>query len=160
MIALHRGYGMVGVASLSHDGNLLAEVIQALGYEVVRGSTSKGALRVLRACGERIKRGLRPALAVDGPRGPERCIQAGAEALARTYDVPVVFGVVHASGYRLSSWDRFLIPWPFALVRVEYGVWHGERSLLQAWAALDPGARGPGPGSTPRSSSRPRDTGL
>lgn len=154
MIALHRGYGMVGVASLSRDGNLLAETIAALGYEVVRGSTSKGGTAVLRACKVRLQAGKRPALAVDGPRGPAKHIQGGAETLARIGRVPVVFGVIRARGFRARSWDKFLVPWPFARVRVEYGVWQGGGSLAAAWAVLDSEARashaaGEPPGPTP-----------
>lgn len=141
MIALHRGYNMVGVASLSRDGNLLADTISALGYEVVRGSTSKGGTAVLRACKARLQGGQLPALAVDGPRGPAKHVQGGAEALARIGRVPVVFGVVRAAGFRARSWDKFLVPWPFARVRIEYGVWRGTGTLVEAWSALDSEAR-------------------
>lgn len=142
MIALHRGYGMVGIASLSRDGNLLADTIAALGYDVVRGSTSKGGTAVLRACKARLQAGQSPALAVDGPRGPAKHVQGGAEALGRIGHVPVVFGVVRAAGFRARSWDKFLVPWPFARVQIEYGVWRGAGSLAEAWAVLDGEARG------------------
>ncbi|MFZ5480375.1 MAG: DUF374 domain-containing protein, partial [Myxococcota bacterium] len=55
MIALHRGMGLVGVASRSRDGELLARVLARLGYDVVRGSSSRGGAGVLRAC-ERVLR--------------------------------------------------------------------------------------------------------
>ncbi|MFZ5481245.1 MAG: hypothetical protein ACOZNI_31085, partial [Myxococcota bacterium] len=49
-------------------------------------------------------------------------VRPGAEALARRSGVPVVCGVVLARGFRLRTWDRFLIPFPFARVRVRYAV--------------------------------------
>jgi lysophospholipid acyltransferase (LPLAT)-like uncharacterized protein len=122
MIALHRGMGLVGVASRSRDGDLLAGVLAALGFAVVRGSSSRGGFEVLRACERAIAEGRSPALAVDGPRGPHHHVQPGAAVLARRADVPVVCGVVLARGLRLPTWDRFLIPWPFARVRIAYRV--------------------------------------
>lgn len=140
LILLHRRPGIVGVASMSRDGAILAGVLAALGFGVIRGSSSKGAMAVLWACRDAIRRGESPALAVDGPRGPAKRIQPGAEALARANRVPLVFVSARARGLRLSSWDRFLIPWPFAKVQVRYGVWRGEGSLAEAWADIEPEA--------------------
>lgn len=136
MIALHRGLGIVGVTSLSRDGTLVAEVLRRLGYEVVRGSSSRGGVGALLACRDVLRRGQRPALAVDGPRGPAMSVQPGAEGLARGEGVPVVFGRVEARGWRARSWDRFLVPWPFARVRLRYGVWRpGDGPLAGAMGA-------------------------
>ncbi len=141
MIALHRGMGIVGVTSLSRDGQLVADVLGRLGYDVVRGSSSRGGIEVIIRCRDAVRAGKRPALAVDGPRGPQFSVQPGAEALATRAAVPVVWGRVEAAGWRARSWDRFLLPWPFARVRVRYGVWHpghgelGEAMVLPAVAA-------------------------
>jgi hypothetical protein len=138
MIALHRGLGLVGIASRSRDGGIVAGVLSRLGYPVLRGSTSRGGLDVLRAAIGAIREGGRPAFAVDGPRGPAGTVHPGAEAIARRGGVPVVYGVVHAAGYHARSWDRFFVPWPFARVAVRYGVWRaGEgRTLEEAMRAL------------------------
>ncbi len=122
MIALHRRHGLVGMASLSKDGEIVARVLGRLGYAVIRGSTSSGGAQALRAALLAVRRGGRPALAVDGPRGPRHTVQPGAEALARMARVPVVFGEAEGAGLRLGTWDRFWIPWPFARVRVRYRV--------------------------------------
>lgn len=139
LIVLHRGEGVVGLASLSKDGELLAAVLRRLGYGVVRGSTSRGGVGALRAAEAALREGGRPALAVDGPRGPRGTVHPGAEALARRGGVPVVFATVEARGARLRSWDRFLVPWPFARVRVRYGTWRpGEGTLAEAMGRLAP----------------------
>lgn len=136
MIARHRHLGLTAMISLSNDGSFLLRVIEALGYQAVRGSTSKGAMAALRAARRVLQGGGRPTLAVDGPRGPEKQVQPGAETLARLEGVPVVYGWVEAKGLRLRSWDRFLIPWPFAKVRIAYGVWRvGEGTLAEAMQA-------------------------
>ena len=135
MIALHRGQNLVALTSLSRDGGLVAAVLLRLGYSVLRGSTSRGGAEALMACVLALREGRCPALAVDGPRGPAGSVAPGAEALARAGRVPVVFGRVVAAGWRARSWDRFLVPWPFARVVIEYGVWNaGEGPLAGAMA--------------------------
>ena len=129
MVALHRdrastgGSALVGLASRSSDGDLIAHALTALGYEVIRGSSSRGGVAALRSALGALARGGSPALAVDGPRGPAGVVQPGAEALAVRQSVPVIWGRVEARGWRARSWDRTLVPWPFARVRIRYGVW-------------------------------------
>ncbi len=135
MIALHRGRPFVAMISLSRDGGLLARVLGHLGYEVLRGSTSRGGREALMQSLLALREGKCPVLAVDGPRGPAGSVAPGAAALAKAAHVPVVFGRVVAAGWRARSWDRFLVPWPCARVVVEYGVWtEGEGTLEEAMA--------------------------
>ncbi len=129
MVALHRdpsltgGAPLVGLASQSSDGEIVAAALRALGYRVIRGSSSRGGATALRAAARALADGQSPALAVDGPRGPAGVAQPGAEALATRAGMPIVWGRVEANGWRAGSWDRTLLPWPFAKVRVRYGVW-------------------------------------
>jgi len=124
LVALHRHMRMVGMASLSRDGQLLSDVVQRLGYRVIRGSTSRGTLRVGRAALRALQQeGASLALAVDGPRGPRRKVQEGAVAFAAMAGRPLVFLAVHAApAWRARSWDRFLVPLPFARVELRYGL--------------------------------------
>jgi lysophospholipid acyltransferase (LPLAT)-like uncharacterized protein len=136
MIALHRSKGLTGVASLSKDGELLAGVLQKLGYGVIRGSSSRGGAGVLREGLKLLKSGGKLALAVDGPRGPAKTVQPGAELLATRCGVPVVFGVAEGTGIRLKSWDSFWIP--LGTVQIRYGVWHpGTGTLQEAMLQLE-----------------------
>jgi lysophospholipid acyltransferase (LPLAT)-like uncharacterized protein len=137
MVALHRHQGLVGLASRSRDGALVAAVLGALGYPVIRGSSSSEGAAALRAAKHVITLGQSPAFAVDGPRGPASIVKPGAEALARRAGVPVVYGVAAARGVRLHTWDHFLVPWPFARVQVRYGVWRaGEGTLEEGISTL------------------------
>jgi lysophospholipid acyltransferase (LPLAT)-like uncharacterized protein len=139
MVLLHRDMGMVGVTSLSRDGDVVAAVLARLGYGVVRGSSSKGGADAMVACLMALREGARPVLAVDGPRGPAGSVKSGAERLAEAEGVPIVYGRVRARGWRARSWDRFLVPWPFARVEVEYGVWKpGDGPFREAFARLPP----------------------
>ena len=123
MIRAHAHRGFVGLASRSLDGELLAQVIARFGYEVVRGSSSRGGASAIRECIRALERGASPALAIDGPRGPRHVPHPGAIAIAMRTGRPILFGVALPSrAWRLQSWDRFEIPGPRAEIRIRYGV--------------------------------------
>jgi lysophospholipid acyltransferase (LPLAT)-like uncharacterized protein len=123
MIYAHRDQRFAGMASRSRDGELLARIIQRLGYRVLRGSTSRGGASALREAQRLLFEGVSPALAVDGPRGPRHQPAPGAVALAARAERPIVYGVCHAAPViRLQSWDRFEIPLPFARIDIHYGL--------------------------------------
>jgi len=122
MVPLHAHLGLVGMASQSRDGDLLAEIIRGFGFGVIRGSSRRGGARAVRQAVRGLERCISPVLAVDGPRGPRRVVQPGAAAIASLASVPVVYGVAWAShAIRLRTWDRFQIPLPGARVVVAYG---------------------------------------
>jgi lysophospholipid acyltransferase (LPLAT)-like uncharacterized protein len=107
--------------SASRDGELIARVTEHLGYEPVRGSTSKGSLGATRRLVAALRAGERTAITPDGPRGPRRQAQAGLVAAARLSGRPVVaLGIGVARCWRLPSWDRFAIPVPFSRVCYAY----------------------------------------
>jgi hypothetical protein len=116
-----RGRGIRILESRSRDGEISARVHDRLGFRTIRGSTSRGAApAVLQAL-----RGLDSgdlAVTPDGPRGPRACFQAGAIFVAAHSGLPLVpVGCDADRGWHLSSWDRFLIPAPFARVRLVIG---------------------------------------
>jgi lysophospholipid acyltransferase (LPLAT)-like uncharacterized protein len=123
MIRAHAHRGFVGLASKSLDGELLAQVIARFGYEVVRGSSSRGGATAIRECIRALERGASPALAIDGPRGPRHVPHPGVIAIAMQTGRPIIFGVSSPSrAWRLRSWDRFEIPTPGAEIRIRYDV--------------------------------------
>jgi hypothetical protein len=110
------------LVSRSRDGQWAALVARWLGFGVVRGSSSRGAVSGAMALVRRLLRGEAAAIAVDGPRGPGYRAGDGALRLARRAGVPLVPVVASCSrGLQLSTWDRLLIPAPFATVRVCFG---------------------------------------
>jgi lysophospholipid acyltransferase (LPLAT)-like uncharacterized protein len=156
----HAGQGVVGMASRSRDGDLLAGVIERLGYGVVRGSTSQGGPMALRGCLRALRGGRSVAIAVDGPRGPRHQIAPGAAALAVLSQRPVVCARASARWRRqLSTWDRFEIPGPGARVTVRYAALrpHGDAAALTAAIGIalrgltEPNAPAPGTAPRPRS---------
>ena len=62
------------------------------------------------------------AITPDGPQGPREVMKVGTAILASRSALPVVpIGVGISRAWRMSSWDRFTIPHPFARVHLDYG---------------------------------------
>jgi lysophospholipid acyltransferase (LPLAT)-like uncharacterized protein len=119
----HEGARRVRVlASRSRDGQMIAEFAQRFGLDVTRGSSSRGGLDALRELTRAVRAGEDVAMVPDGPRGPARRLQAGIVALAAVTGAPIVpVGIAARPARRLSSWDRFMIPIPFARCAVVFG---------------------------------------
>ena len=88
----------------------------------MRGSTSRGAARALLGASRALESGFDIAVTVDGPRGPAGVVTPGASVISHRTGAPMVPTAASASSaWRLRSWDRFLVPKPFARVIVVYG---------------------------------------
>jgi len=123
LLYAHRDEAMVLLISRHRDGGYLADLAERLGYRFVRGSTQRGGdvglLGIVRA----LKSGSVVAVTPDGPRGPLERVKPGVVAAAQHAGVPIIPGTASVSrAWRLSSWDRFFIPKPFATIEVVYGV--------------------------------------
>jgi lysophospholipid acyltransferase (LPLAT)-like uncharacterized protein len=122
LIWLHRGEGVRLLISEHRDGEIIARVAHAIGYQTVRGSTKKGGGRALLALTRALENGEEAAVTPDGPRGPARVSQPGALVAAARASVVILPTVAHARrAWRMNSWDSFLVPQPFARVTVAYG---------------------------------------
>jgi hypothetical protein len=118
----HRNRGIAALISEAQDGQYLAGFAASLGYGLIRGSSSRGASRALRGAIRALQQGIPVGITPDGPRGPRRMAKAGAVAAAARTGAMVL--PVHANArpaWRARSWDGFLVPAPFAWVRVAYG---------------------------------------
>ena len=118
----HRKQGVAVVISEHRDGEIIAQIAERLGYTTVRGSSSRGGGRALIGLMRAVEGGRDGAVTPDGPRGPAHVFAPGAAIAAQRTGVPLL--PIRASAtraWRLKSWDRFLVPKPFATVRVVYG---------------------------------------
>lgn len=108
--------------SASRDGDLLTDAVQRFGYDVVRGSSSRlGASAILQLT-EVLASGRDVVITPDGPRGPVYELGPGIIFLAQKSGAPVVpINLEYSRCWRLGSWDRFIVPQPFAKVRVLIG---------------------------------------
>jgi lysophospholipid acyltransferase (LPLAT)-like uncharacterized protein len=118
----HRSEPIAVVISEHRDGEIIARICERFGYETVRGSSSRGASRALIGLVRAVASGLNGAVTPDGPRGPAHVFAPGAAIASQRTGAPILPIRVRASrAWRLRSWDRFLIPKPFARVDILYG---------------------------------------
>lgn len=124
LLPLMMRYASAGVATMiSHhrDGEIAAAVVRALGSRVVRGSSSSGGGAALEALVKLGLEGWPIAITPDGPRGPARHSKPGVVRLAARCGLPIVPTAAQpVSGWRLRSWDRFVVPRPFTVIHVEF----------------------------------------
>ncbi len=114
--------------SASRDGNMLADLVQRFGFDVVRGSSSRQGATAILQLTEVLASGRDVVITPDGPRGPAYQIGAGLAFLSQKSGVPVLpVNMEYSSYWRLKSWDRFILPRPFSTVRVIVGKPHQVR---------------------------------
>src|SRR5436305_3036494 len=122
LLWFHRDQGVLVLISEHRDGELVARAAASLGFGLIRGSTTRGAGRALISMTRELQAGREIAITPDGPKGPARKFAPGALVAAQRADsfiVPVV--AVADRAWHLRSWDRFMIPKPFARVTIAYG---------------------------------------
>jgi lysophospholipid acyltransferase (LPLAT)-like uncharacterized protein len=119
LLAAARRRPALVMVSHSKDGAIQTGVMSRLGFRVVRGSTSRGALRATKTIVEELRaRELDAVFAADGPRGPQHQAKPGAAKVAELAGallVPLASAASHCFVLR-GAWDRFEIPLPFARV--------------------------------------------
>jgi lysophospholipid acyltransferase (LPLAT)-like uncharacterized protein len=118
----HRRQAIAIVVSEARDGQYLADFAASLGYRAVRGSSTRGGARALLGAVRELQTGYSVAFTPDGPRGPRRELKPGVVAAAQRGGGVVV--PLHAEAdraWRLDSWDRMVIPKPWARIRIAYG---------------------------------------
>jgi lysophospholipid acyltransferase (LPLAT)-like uncharacterized protein len=109
--------------SASRDGDAGTDLAHRMGVKTVRGSSSRGGGAALLAM-DRLMREHKAIVGIllDGPRGPRRQAKPGPSMLSAMVQIPVTPVAAYPSScWRLRSWDRTLIPRPFALIRVILG---------------------------------------
>lgn len=117
-----RDRGYVVMISRSNDGDLQNAVFSSLGFESVRGSSGRGGERALVAAIRALRDGKVMAMTPDGPRGPSGVVQPGVVLMAqRSGALLVPTGIAARPNRRARSWDRFLIPLPFARALIVFG---------------------------------------
>ncbi|MDQ6717600.1 MAG: lysophospholipid acyltransferase family protein [Gemmatimonadota bacterium] len=118
----HRNERIAVLISEHRDGELVARLAQSLGYRLIRGSSTRGGERALLGLVRDLRDGGEVAITPDGPRGPAFKYAPGALIAAQRSGAAILPIAAHATrAWRLRSWDRFLIPKPFARVTVAYG---------------------------------------
>ena len=116
------GYRHVTVMiSRSRDGEYAARAAAWLGFKNVRGSSTRGGSQALKGMVQRIRDGEIGGMLADGPQGPARVAKLGSVVMARDAGVPLIPVLWGADRcWTFNSWDRCLVPKPFARVVIFY----------------------------------------
>lgn len=111
------------VASRHKDGRMMARLQRLFGLRAIYGSTSDGAVAVMRE-GVRVIReqNISMCVPVDGPSGPSLRVQDGALYFARMTGAPIVPCCFSCSRpIYMDRWDKFMIPKLFGTLSVDIG---------------------------------------
>ena len=109
LIYLKRRLNIIALVSQSDDGDLLAGVLERMGLETARGSSSRGGVKALLAAARRMREsGICGCVTVDGPRGPRHEVKEGAIFLAARADAPLTLEQIEAyTAQEENPWPRF-----------------------------------------------------
>jgi len=107
--------------SRSFDGELIARTLGLLGYNSVRGSSSRGGAAGLMAMRDALAAGEPVVFTADGPRGPIYQTKIGPVKLAAMTGAAIgSFYLLPQRAWAMRSWDRFMVPMPFSRVVVSW----------------------------------------
>lgn len=124
------GYGslvipgrLATVVSQSNDGEIIAQVLERIGFATARGSSTRGGLKALMGLKKLMEQGLLGVITVDGPRGPRHKVKDGAVYLAHRTGALLFPVRSRPSSLHVfeRSWDKFQLPLPFCRCPVFLG---------------------------------------
>jgi lysophospholipid acyltransferase (LPLAT)-like uncharacterized protein len=117
MPVAYRGAKLCTMNSQHRDGEIATRALARWGIRSVRGSATRGGASGFMQLVNAYRTGYDLAVVPDGPRGPRYVVKRGVVQLARATGAPI-FPVTYAASRkrRLRSWDRLIIPLPFARV--------------------------------------------
>ncbi len=108
--------------SKSRDGDIVAPFAFRRGCLAVRGSSSKGGKSALEKLIAHVKGNGLAFHFLDGPTGPMGKVKPGVIKLAKQTGAVLFPARVRADkAWFFHSWDRFMLPKPFARVEIQFG---------------------------------------
>ena len=101
--------------STHRDGWIIARAMTYFDIDTISGSSSKGGAGAFRRAARFLRHAGVLGITPDGPRGPAMRASDGVIAIARLTGAPVL-PLAYSTSRRmvLGSWDRFVLPLPFA----------------------------------------------
>jgi lysophospholipid acyltransferase (LPLAT)-like uncharacterized protein len=103
--------------SENRDGEMIAKIAKLFNCGSIRGSSSKGAAKVLINTLKELKIGNDIAITPDGPRGPRYSIADGIVAISQKSGKNIrCFNAIPSRYWQFKSWDKFVLPKPFGKI--------------------------------------------
>ena len=116
-----RGFKLTQMVSLSKDGDIGYYLGKWANINVVRGSSNRGGSKALRGM-FRVLQKEKSSIVIlpDGSQGPIYEAKPGAIVLAQLSGAPLVlFSFKVDRSWKAKSWDRLIVPKPFAKISVQ-----------------------------------------
>ena len=126
----HNSQKLNALVSLHGDGELIAQTLNNLGINLIRGAGNpdklglkeKGGTAALRAMLKVLKNGQSVAFTADQPPGPGRIAGKGSIALAKLSGCPIVpVAATTSRRFEFDSWDNFTLNYPFGRGSLVFG---------------------------------------
>jgi lysophospholipid acyltransferase (LPLAT)-like uncharacterized protein len=122
LIELNKKFGMkkpLMMISNHSDGEIISKIFKLFGFDSIRGSSSKSAVKVLLEAINLVKKDKKIiALTPDGPRGPRHSVADGVAVIAKKAKIDILAVSFDCSNYwQFKSWDKFVLPKPFSTIR-------------------------------------------
>ena len=118
---LFEGKSPKAIVSLSKDGEILSNLLQKWGFEVIRGSSSKNGKEVLKLI---INNALEHYVLItpDGPQGPANKMKAGAIVACQRSGTKLFLCGISINSKKIfnKSWDKFQLPYPFSKIYIRF----------------------------------------
>jgi len=107
----YRGTRAHVLISQHEDGEIIARIIARFGHGAVRGSSTRGGAKALRALIKLARSGQDVAVTPDGPKGPRHVAKLGVIQLAKVTGLPIVpvaFACSKKNSLRagIATWSR------------------------------------------------------
>ncbi|MDR2826824.1 MAG: lysophospholipid acyltransferase family protein [Candidatus Adiutrix intracellularis] len=111
------------MVSKSRDGEYLSRAFKVLGYNVVRGSSSRGGAEALLIMKKLLDQGQIVTFAADGPRGPRLVAKPGPAFLSAKTACPIYpIGVAIERCYNFkATWNKTRLPLPRTREVIAFG---------------------------------------
>ncbi|MFQ5399339.1 MAG: lysophospholipid acyltransferase family protein [Anaerolineae bacterium] len=88
----------------------------------LKGESSMATARKLARLVRKVKEGRDCYITPDGPDGPAYVVKPGIAFIAKKAGANILpIGVYARHGYRISRWDRYVVPYPFSRISVVFG---------------------------------------
>jgi lysophospholipid acyltransferase (LPLAT)-like uncharacterized protein len=116
-------YRASAIVSTSADGEIMDKVVHLLGATTSRGSSTRGGVSAIRGILRLAKDGIRPSVAIDGPKGPRHKAKPGVFEIAKLTGgeiFPLTVTCSKAWTFH-KSWNKAYLPKPFARLVVVWG---------------------------------------
>jgi len=128
-----RGSRITVMVSDSKDGEYVSRLAKYFGIETIRGSSSSGSEKAIRAALRLLARKKPIAITPDGPRGPIYKMKSGALWFSASSKAPIIpLHIESSRQWQFKSWDKHCFPKPFSTIYVGIGEpIYLERSALE-----------------------------